>query len=561
MFTSSVDSVDTFDPRRYRRVVFFFARAFAALIWWDIILRALLGRRFVARSAMQRWRGLARRFRVLAVEKGGLLIKLGQFLSTRVDILPPPVTDELAGLQDEVPPETLADIQGVIAAEFARPVDQVFDWLAPEPEAAASLAQVHRARLRSGEEVAVKVQRPRIETLVETDLRAIRTAVQWLRRYRPIQRRVDLAAILDEFSRTTRAELDFVAEGHNAEHFAHDFADDPGIQVPTIYWDYTTRRVLTMENVAAIKITDFAAIENAGVRRSDVAARLFNTYLRQIFVHNFVHADPHPGNLFVRPLDPPSPDAPRPFVLVFVDFGMVATVPQQLRAALREYLIGLGTRDAGRIVRAYRDAGVLLPGADLALIEKVQAEMMERFWGLTMSEVSRLAFTEGHRLVHQYRQLIYEMPFQFPAEVLFVGRAIGVLAGMATRLDPDFNAWAAMVPFAEQLAAEETARTWRDWLPALADFLRVAIALPGQADRFFAQAARGELTVKAALDPGAATAIHRLERAVNRLAWAVIFAALLIAGILLYISGGPPLLVYSLILLSALMLVVGLLRR
>jgi predicted unusual protein kinase regulating ubiquinone biosynthesis (AarF/ABC1/UbiB family) len=206
----------------------------------------------------------------LAVELGGVLIKLGQFLSIRVDVLPRAVTDELAGLQDEVAAERLGDIQGVIEAEYGQRIDQVFPWFAPEPEAAASLAQVHRARVLTGDDVVVKVQRPRIDEIVETDLRAIRTATRWLKRYRPISRRVDLDRLYDEFSGTTRRELDFVAEAKNAERFALNFADDPRIRIPSVFAQTSTRRVLIMENVASIKITDFEAMEAAGVDPSEM---------------------------------------------------------------------------------------------------------------------------------------------------------------------------------------------------------------------------------------------------------------------------------------------------
>jgi predicted unusual protein kinase regulating ubiquinone biosynthesis (AarF/ABC1/UbiB family) len=302
--TAGAKPVTSVDRTRYRRVVRFFARAFAHFILWEIVLRHLLGRGFVERSAPKRWQRIARRFRTMAVELGGVLIKLGQFLSIRVDVLPQIVTAELAGLQDEVPPERLADIEAVIESEFGRPVSRVFSWFAPEPEAAASLAQVHRAQLLTGVDVVVKIQRPGIETIVETDLEAIHTAARWLKRYGPVRRRVDLDRLYDEFSRTTRTELDFVAEGEHVERFARDFADDPGVRIPRIYPETSTRRVLIMEDVANIKITDYSAIEAAGINRKEVARSLFDTYLKQFFLYNFVHADPHPGNLFVEPLGP-----------------------------------------------------------------------------------------------------------------------------------------------------------------------------------------------------------------------------------------------------------------
>jgi predicted unusual protein kinase regulating ubiquinone biosynthesis (AarF/ABC1/UbiB family) len=561
------------DWGRYLRVVVFFAGAFASFIWWEIILRRVPGiGEIAARSSLKRWQRTAQHFRRLAVQLGGVLIKLGQFLSIRVDILPPEVTGELAGLQDEVPAESLADIQAVINEEFARPADQVFDWFAPEPEAAASLAQVHRARLRDGQEVVVKVQRRHIEQSVETDLAAIRVAANWLKVYRPITRRVDLDRLYDEFARTTRAEMDFIAEGKNAEHFAADFADNPGIYVADVYWEYTTRRVLTLENVASIKISDLKAIETAGISRSEVARRLYTTYLEQIFVQNFVHADPHPGNLFVRPLSRDSAAEPgtsgqrrdlasRPFVLIFVDFGMVCIIPEALRAGLREYVIGLGTRDSHRIIQAYADAGVLRPGADRKRLEEIHDRLFQSLEGVRMGSLSDVARQQAEVLWRDYSDIIYELPFQFPSDMLFAMRAVGILSGIATSLDPDFDPWAETVPFAERLVAEETTRDWRGWLDEAAHLTRLTLGLPIRLDQFITDAQRGDLIVQTSLAPDSARAVRRLERSVDRLTWAVTTGGLLIAGALLRAIEGPDALSTGLLIAAALAFLWGLTHR
>jgi predicted unusual protein kinase regulating ubiquinone biosynthesis (AarF/ABC1/UbiB family) len=543
----------------------FFAGTFISVIWWDLILKHVPGLRGLARrSSSARWRGIAQRFRRLAVQMGGVLIKLGQFLSVRVDVLPSEITGELADLQDEVPAESLADIQAVVASQFDRPAEQVFTWFSPQPEAAASLAQVHKARLAGGEEVVVKVQRPRIQMLVETDLAALGTAIKWLKLYGPIARRVDLDRLFAEFAKTTRAELDFVAEGKNAEHFAADFADDPGIHIPSIYWDYTAGCVLTMENVASIKITDFAALEAASVDRTQVAERLYNTYLKQVFVTSFVHADPHPGNLFVRPLDP-SPDAgpgdPRPFQLIFVDFGMVAVIPERLRANLRDYIIGMGTRDAHRLVQSYFDAGFLLPGADRKRLEEVHEAMFQRLWGVKLSQLRDVAMEEAVFFLREYRDIVYEMPFQFPTDILFVGRAMGILMGMATSLDPNFDLWNGIIPFAEKLAADELSRDWRGWLDEIGKLVRLVVQLPTRVDHFITQAEHGELTLQVSLATDSARSVRRLERSVDRLAWGVIFASLLISGTILRVVEGPSWLSTGLLVAAGVAWLWGITRR
>jgi predicted unusual protein kinase regulating ubiquinone biosynthesis (AarF/ABC1/UbiB family) len=553
------------DRLRYLRVVWFFAGVFTSFIWWDLLLRRVPGvRGFAQRSAAARWQATARRFRRLAVQMGGVLIKLGQFLSIRVDVLPEVVTSELAGLQDEVPSESFADIQAVIAGSFGRPADQVFAWLAPAPEAAASLAQVHRARLPDGQEVVAKIQRPRIGQTVATDLAAIRVAIRWLKWYPPISRRVDLDRLYDEFAAVTRAELDFVAEGKNAEHFAADFKDDPGICIARVYWDFTSSAVLTLENVASLKITDFPALEAAGISRAQVARRLYDTYLKQIFVTNFVHADPHPGNLFIQPLPQPAgaaPDEPAPFQLIFIDFGMVAVIPPAMRSSLREYIIALGTRDAHGIVQAYVHAGVLLPGADLRRLEALHEELFRRFAGIRMGQLANAAFEQGEAVFREYRDILHETPFQFPTDILFAGRAVGILSGLATSLDPEFDPWEAMLPFAERLATAEAGQGVLEGLAQVAKMARLVVGLPGRMDRFLSQAERGDLVVQTALAPDTARQARRLERAVDRLAWAVVFAGLLLGGVLLRGEPGSAGLSTVLLIGSAIALVWGLTRR
>lgn len=561
----SASSGAALDRGRYLRVAFYFARVFLSFIGWNLILGHLPGfRSYVAATNLPRWRSHSRRYRALAIRLGGVLIKLGQFLSIRVDILPPEVTAELRGLQDEVPAESIEDVRAVIEGEFKRPVEEVYAWLSLVPQAAASLAQVHLARLNDGEEVVVKVQRPRIERLVETDLAALRLAMNWLKLYPPISRHADLDRLYEEFARTTRAELDFVAEGRNADRFADNFANDRGIYIADVFWEYTTRRVLTLENVASIKIDDFAAIEEAGISRAEVARRLYDTYLEQIFVHSFVHADPHPGNLFIHPLprNPNSPpDAPRPFWLIFVDFGMVAVIPESMRGAMRDVAIAVGTRDARRLVQAYYDADIMLPGADRQRIEQLHDVLFAKFGGVRIGQLSDVAMQQATFLMREYRDLIYDLPFQFPTDVLFAVRAVAILSGMATTLDPHFDPWAATLPFAERLASQELERDWRSVLDELGSIIQLALRLPMRLDRFLTASERGEIVQQTSLAPDAARAIRRLERSVDRLTWTVLAGGLLLAGMMFQTSDGPSGITTSLFVASGLVFLWGLTRR
>ncbi|HYU33075.1 MAG TPA: AarF/UbiB family protein, partial [Thermoanaerobaculia bacterium] len=350
---------------------------------------------------------------------------------------------------------------------------------------------------------------------------------------------------------TTRGELDLAAEGRNAERFARDFAGDPRVCIPSVHWEWSARRTLTLEDVGFLKIGDLPALERAGISRSEVARTLYRIYMEQIFVHHFVHADPHPGNLFVRPLPaggeapfrpedpvpPPPPGAgPRAFQIVFVDFGMVAAIPERLRGALREYAIGLGTRDASRIVQSYVAAGVLLPGADLRRLEEVHEALFARFWGVSIGSLREVAFSEASYFFREYRDLLYQIPFQVQVDLLFATRAVGLLAGMATYLDPEFDPWSETVPFAERLAAEELRGDWRGLLGKLAIQGRSLLGLPRQLETFLTRAERGQMVVQASFSPEARRTLQRLERSILRLSWMIVSAALLIGGVMLHVD-------------------------
>jgi predicted unusual protein kinase regulating ubiquinone biosynthesis (AarF/ABC1/UbiB family) len=525
---------EAIDRSRYRRLRRFLARLFAHLVWFDLVLNQPLLRRFRS-EPRARWTALAREYRSLAVELGGVLIKLGQYLSTRVDVLPVEITRELSGLQDQVPAVPFPEIARRIEQDFGRPAAELFGRIDPEPAGAASLAQAHRATLPGGEAVVVKVLRPGIERLVETDLAAIGLAIRWLRPWRRIRRRVDLDRLFDEFARTTRAELDMEREAAHAERFAEDFRDDPGILVPAVHHALTARHTLTLEDVGYLRIGDLEAIAAAGVSLAEVARRLYRAYMEQLFVHHFVHCDPHPGNLFIRPLDEGAPEAGgeggRPFQIAFVDFGMMSAIPEHLWEALAEVVIAAGTRDARRLVRAYRDAGILLPEADLARLEEIHRDLFQRFWGLKLSELQGVAQAQAPHLIWQYRDVVYQAPVQFPVDLLFTFRALGILTGMATTLDPEFDPWAATLPFAEELAKEGLGEAARRALGELTAAGAVLLRLPAGLERAVALAEGEGLRVRAELSDDARRSLRRIERTGGRVAWTVAAAALLLAGV------------------------------
>jgi predicted unusual protein kinase regulating ubiquinone biosynthesis (AarF/ABC1/UbiB family) len=513
---------------RYLRVLLFFARVFSQVIWWDLILRRIGLRRLAQRTAPRRYQEAAQRFRALATRLGGVWIKVGQFLSARLDVLPESITSELANLQDEVAPEPFDSMRQELEESLGSTIESNFTWFDETPLASASLGQVHRARLIGDEHVVVKVQRPNIHDLIKVDLAALKRVLRWLKRYRPITRRVDLDALFKEFSRTLWEEVDYIAEAENARRFAAMFSEDPSVRIPRVYASHTTDCVLTLEDVYFIKITDFAAIDGVGLDRKEVADRLFRTYLQQIFVEGFFHADPHPGNLFVELLEDVG------WRLVFVDFGMVGRVTPEMKQGLRDLAIAIGTRDLDRLMQAYKTMGVILPEADLDRIRAAEEMMLERIWGKSMRDLIRTHPEEMRRFADEFRDLLYEMPFQLPADLLFLGRCVSILSGMCTGLHPDFNVFEGLLPFAEQLLADEGGT----WLPELLKVLveqgRALVSLPTKLDGVLGRMERGDLTIIARAAPDLKNQLKLLTLAIQRLVGAGVFAALLIAGSLLY---------------------------
>ncbi|WP_428154858.1 ABC1 kinase family protein [Desulfococcus sp.] len=553
--TGEPRSVDIdIDIQRYRRVRAFFLKVVIQALWWDVLINRPLLRRFRP-EPIGRWRQIAREFRALAVEMGGVLIKLGQFLSIRVDILPMEITRELSDLQDEVPPESFDRIKARIALDFGRPADEVFAWISPVPVGAASLAQVHAVRLDTGERAVSKVLRPGIEERVAADLAAVKAALAWLKWYEPIRRRIDPDWLYREFSAVTRKELDFSNEGQNAERLAEDTADDPGVYIPKIYWSHSAGGTLTLEDVGFIKIGDVDALRRAGIDPARVADRLYALYMRQVFETHFVHVDPHPGNLFVRPLPLPEefergvtafapgdsvPCGPnRPFQIVFVDFGMMIFIPERLQSALRDYAVGLGTRDARRIVASYLKAGTLLPHADLQRLEAVHEALLDRFWGVQAGRLHEAAIREARYFAREYSDVILNAPFQFQADMLFVIRAVGILSGMAAHLDPEFDVWSKTIPYARRYAASAMERSFLSLPENTVALLRALCRLPRKADAMMDRIHQGRLVVRMTPDQDGRRVLTDIGRSVDRLANHVLAAGLLVSGAVLFgIAGG-----------------------
>lgn len=526
--------------RRFVRISWFFLRIVVHIFIVDIQLnRFWLTRWYPQRTGIARWRKMARRFRELAVQMGGVQIKLGQFLSARADILPAAITDELAGLQDEVPPAPLPYILQRIVDELGAPLDQVFACFEPQPVAAASLGQVYFGTLHDGRAVAVKVQRPRIDEIVAIDLRAVGWVVRLIKNYPLIKRRANLEALFEEFGRVLLEELDYLEEARNADTFRANFAAVPGVVFPEPYHAYSTRRVLVMERIDGIKINNFAALKAAQVDRAELAERFNAAYQKMIFLDGLFHADPHPGNLFVRVEGPPpaksngtQPGAP--YTLIFVDCGMVGRITPQMMAILRDGMIGMVANDAEQMVDALDRLGMLLPSADRRQIVRAVQVLLRYTYDRTVSELTAV---DTQAIFDEVEHLIRDLPFQIPQDLIYLGRAVSLVGGMATALYPDFNLFAAARPFARQIIVQQQQDLdWRDRARReLTNLGQIAATLPRQMDAYYKAANRGDLEVR--VDLGRLErSLRRMERATSRLAVGVVAAALFVGGVLLRIN-------------------------
>ena len=528
---------------RYRRILLFFGTILLHVLWWDLFLgRVPLLKRWPQTNRQQRYRTWARRFRHLAVEMGGVMIKLGQFLSARVDVLPPEITEELQGLQDEVPAEDPTRILAVLAQELGDLAER-FSYVEERPLAAASLGQAHRARLRvinpgeeQGDSVVIKIQRPDIERIVATDLAALQVVARWVMGYRPIRRRANVPQLMDEFAHTLWEELDYEAEADNAERFAEMYAQDGRIYIPAVYRQHSTRRVIVLEDVEAIKITDTAAMQQAGISPQEVAEAMLDAYFRQVFRERFFHADPHPGNLFVRPRTdlPWQPEqGPRPFWLIFIDFGMVGRVPDLVGRNLQRVIISVMQRDATQLTEAYDDLGFFLPGADLDRITEAQTAVLDRIWGRNLLDLAQPDPQEVQELGQEFRDLLFDFPFQVPQDFIYLGRAMGMVSGLVSLLDPEINPWHQLERYGEALLAGEGDDEFS--MQTLLGLIRPYLQAPLQAQQVIEQALSGKLRVRTEHDRETMRQLKQIEKQIKWLNWSILSAASIVSATLLYL--------------------------
>ena len=465
-------------------------------------------------------------FRQTAIKLGVLMIKLGQFLSSRADLLPEQALAVLTSLQDEVPAEPFSHVVSVIEEELGKPIDQIFSYVESKATAAASLGQVHKAVLVStGEEVAVKVQRPNIDQLVRMDLNSLKFVIRVITRFVNTGNFIDLKGVYREFERTVYEEIDFVREAANCKRFKEMFKDDQTIYIPDVYEEYTTRRLLVLEWIDGIKINDYAALEAAGIDRLEVANRTVETYFHQFFDEGFFHADPHPGNIFVKPGTPDNGP-----IIEFVDFGMVGSITSAMKKSMRDLFLSFLTRDSETMVEALSNLGFIGKGANTSALERGLSLLLEQFYGLTLGEARQMDIPE---VADEIGKLLYGQPFQIPAQFTFVGRAISTLVGVSTGLAPDFNFIDVAAPYARKflgLNTEDIGRTIQQLLSQLLETVNTLLKMPRTIERILTKLEAGQFVINLGGDIGiGATAFRRRENNGTNTAFPIALALMFIA--------------------------------
>lgn len=520
--------------RRYRRILRFAARHLANTWWFEIALPKIGLAGVAERTRTRRMRSIARQFHLLAVDLGGLMIKVGQFLSTRLDVLPPEITKELEGLQDEVPPVPFPQIRALAESELGIHLERAFEWIDEQPVAAASLGQVHRARLVPSADsdivdVVIKVQRPGIGDVIDVDLRALRKVAGWLSRIRLVSSRADTHALIEEFATTSLEEIDYLNEGANAERFALAFADNPRVRVPEVVWERSGRRVLTQADVTAIKITDLEGLRAAGVDPNEVANEFAAVMFDQLFLQGFFHADPHPGNVFVTP-------SGTDWHLTFIDFGMMGTVPTSLGRALRATLIAAAARDGAGMVEGIKGIGVLLPSADTAELERAMTQLFARFGGMGFAELAQVDPREFRAFATEFGDIVRALPFQFPENFLLVLRALSLTSGVCSSLNPQFNIWNAVEPYSAKLIRAEGGNVVQAFASDALATAGVLARLPKRIDALVTRFEQGAVSVRT---PQLDRRVAGLDRSVRRIVSAVLFATLFLGGLIVFARSEP----------------------
>ena len=487
-----------------------------------------IGLQMISRKRREQVEKLSRaeRVRMVMEELGPTFVKLGQILSTRPDLISVEFIQELSKLQDNVPSFPYSEARQIIKFELGRPVEDIFQHFEDTPLAAASIGQVHKAQLKDGEEVVVKVQRPGIRKTIEVDLEIMLHLASLMERHleelqvhRPVR-------IVQEFARTLGKEIDYTIEASHIERFARQSVDDPTVYVPKVFRDTTTERVLTMEYIDGIKASEIDSIEREGLDRKIITARGADLILRQIFDYGFFHADPHPGNIFVLPDN----------VICYIDFGMMGSIDRQAREEFADFVYTVVIQhDESMATQMLLKLTEYDEKPDVRVLERDLTDFIGQYFYVPLKDL------QMEKLLQQILKMISRHRLQIPQNLFLMMKALATVEGIGLLLDPDFEMIKQTIPFIRRvkMARYHPKRMADDIVRSGVEFVQLMQEIPGETREILEQMKQGKIKMEfehRGLEPMLST--H--DQISNRIAFAIVIAALIIGSALIVLSKTPP---------------------
>jgi ubiquinone biosynthesis protein len=467
----------------------------------------------------------AERLRLAMEELGPTFVKLGQILSTRPDVIPREFIEEFRKLQDEVPAVPVSELREQVRRELGMDFDEIFAEFDSEPIAAASIAQVHRARLNSGEEVVVKIRRPGIIETVETDLDIMAGLAFLVERHLPGGELYDPTGLVKEFRRTIYREMDFAREGHTVDRFRANFEEDPTVYVPQVYWDFTGETVLTLEYVHGIKVSDLEYLKEQGYDLPTIARRGADSFLKQVLIHGLFHGDPHPGNFFILPDN----------VICLLDYGMVGRLDEPLKYRLVDLLSAVLQRDVDRIISLMLYSGDISDETDLKSLRRDLSEFIDDYYETPLGELN------VGRLLMEFVDLMNAYRIKFPSDLMLLAKALVTMEGIGRQLDPEFNMIEHLRPFMEKLIRERLSpgNVSKEVFGVLQSYGSLFKTLPRDMKEFINRVNRNKFKIDLE-HRGLEKLMNDLDKASNRLSFSMLIGSLIVGSSLIIQSDKGP---------------------
>lgn len=490
---------------------------------------AARGRKFLRRAAPAvASLSAPERMRMAFEELGPTFVKLGQLLSTRPDVIPGEYVREFSKLQDMVPSFPFDEVRAQVLKELGGEPEQFFSWIDPVPIAAASIAQVHRACLAGGEDVVVKVRRPGVVGLVETDIDALMALAMLADKHLPASDIYDPIGLVKEFARTIRREMDLVREGHTIERFAGNFAGDTTMYFPTVFWNATSQGVLTLEYIDGIKVSDLAALERAGLDRQLIARRGADAFLRMVLDHGFFHGDPHPGNVYILPEN----------VVCLLDYGMVGRVDPQMKELMANFLLAIVRRDADELISVLIYSGEITDNLKVRALRHDLTELLDDYYEIPLKDVS------VGKLLLEFVEIVTTYQIRFPSDLVLLAKALVAIEGMGRALDPSFDMVAHLRPFMEESLKERTSPTHllKEISSSVISYANFTKNLPRELKEILNRINRNKFKIDLE-HRGLDRLIREMDKSSNRLSSSLIITALIVgSSLVMQIDRGPKLL-------------------